>query len=500
MPRRKPKNRENQSASEENSCENLLNPENENEEADSRYPGENETFATSEATSIVSNKDLLKFQIDRSAPTRSCSRCSLQFFLTVTFTIFVYISPILFLTLPKFIPQLFETEIPGDYEPISQNFTDIGFQGQLIAIAVKLMILMFATAVYLSSETRIARLPSINLYRLLVSAVSFAVISIFWLFYAFKVIHWNQWDYAPIIVFTSCYVDVLLFLHYLGLVILYLRCKHTVYLLEVTRSTDGDTRYYNAGANSIQATAAYVLQKYYRDFPLYNPALQYRSKSSYRVRSSSFKVYNIDETGENHHPDEEADAKAIITAAARRRDAGQNERYFHDVERERRIRKRRSRLECAVDDAFTVVHRDINSNHSAREVAEELWPTMARSMQKYLRTTRQHQHYTREDVLDHLSFCFRHGIGPRGFLAKYLSPQPSITYPGHLLDNAAWSVSCDEPLLSGIRAGVTFEIIQSDYKLIVTVRKQPTLVLHDEYIDPKSFRFKLDLNQAESPV
>jgi vang-like len=149
-------------------------------------------------------------------------------------------------------------------------------------------------------ESRIARLPSINLYRLLVSGVSFVVISIFWLFYAFKVIHWNQWQFTPIIQFTSCYVDVLLFLHYLGLVILYLRCKHTVYLLEVIRSTDGEVRYYNAGANSIQATAAYVLQKYYRDFPLYNPALQYRSKSSYRVRSSSFQVYNIDEQGENN--------------------------------------------------------------------------------------------------------------------------------------------------------------------------------------------------------
>ncbi|CBY38497.1 unnamed protein product [Oikopleura dioica] len=309
----------------------------------------------------------------------------------------------------------------------------------------------------------------------------------------------SQLRYLDAITLHSCYVDVLLFLHYLGLVILYIRCKHTVYLLEVIRSTDGEVRYYNAGANSIQATAAYVLQKYYRDFPLYNPALQYRSKSTYRVRSSSFKVYNIDEQGENQQ-DEEADARAIITAAARRRDAGQNERYFHDVEKERRIRKRRSRLQCAAEDAFTVVNRDVNSSSSAREVAEELWPTMARSMQKYLRTTRQHQHYTREDVVDHLSFCFRHGIGPHGFLAKYLRPQPSITYPGHLLDNAAWSVSCDEPLLSGIRAGVTFEIIQSDYKLIVTVRKQPSLVLHDEYIDPKTFRFKLDLNQAESPV
>ncbi|CBY07458.1 unnamed protein product [Oikopleura dioica] len=493
MPHKKPKQNVENDDEDENGEQSLL------VESERDYQNENETFATSEATSVVSNGDLLKFQIDRSSPKRSCSKCSLQFFFTVTFSIFVYISPILFLTLPKIIPPLFN-DIPADYEPVSKSAADIGFQGQLLSIAFKLIILMFATIVYLSSESRIARLPSINLYRLLVSAVSFVVISIFWLFYAFKVIHWNQWEISPIIQFTSCYVDVLLFLHYLGLVILYIRCKHTVYLLEVIRSTDGEVRYYNAGANSIQATAAYVLQKYYRDFPLYNPALQYRSKSTYRVRSSSFKVYNIDEQGENQQQDEEADARAIITAAARRRDAGQNERYFHDVEKERRIRKRRSRLQCAVEDAFTVVNRDVNSSSSAREVAEELWPTMARSMQKYLRTTRQHQHYTREDVVDHLSFCFRHGIGPHGFLAKYLRPQPSITYPGHLLDNAAWSVSCDEPLLSGIRAGVTFEIIQSDYKLIVTVRKQPSLVLHDEYIDPKTFRFKLDLNQAESPV
>ena len=44
---------------------------------------------------------------------------------------------------------------------------------------------------------------------------------------------------------------------------------------------------------------------------------------------SSFKVYSIDknESGEQ----QEADKKAILTAAARRRDAGQNDRYFSNV-------------------------------------------------------------------------------------------------------------------------------------------------------------------------
>ncbi|CBY33151.1 unnamed protein product [Oikopleura dioica] len=199
MPRKKPKQNVENDDEDENGEQSLL------VESERDYQNENETFATSEATSVVSNGDLLKFQIDRSSPKRSCSKCSLQFFFTVTFSIFVYISPILFLTLPKIIPPLFN-DIPADYEPVSKSAADIGFQGQLLSIAFKLIILMFATIVYLSSESRIARLPSINLYRLLVSAVSFVVITIFWLFYAFKVIHWNQWEISPIIQFTSCSV------------------------------------------------------------------------------------------------------------------------------------------------------------------------------------------------------------------------------------------------------------------------------------------------------
>ena len=46
---------------------------------------------------------------------------------------------------------------------------------------------------------------------------------------------------------------------------------------------------------------------------------------------SSFKVYSIDQ--KMHEGQEEADKKAILTAAARRRDAGQNDRYFGDVSR-----------------------------------------------------------------------------------------------------------------------------------------------------------------------
>ena len=74
-------------------------------------------------------------------------------------------------------------------------------------------------------------------------------------------IHWDKWAYKPIIIFTSSYVEVLLFLHYFGIVMLYLRNKEVKYVLEVIRTTDGESRFYNCGAESIQTAGAFVLSK-----------------------------------------------------------------------------------------------------------------------------------------------------------------------------------------------------------------------------------------------
>ena len=43
--------------------------------------------------------------------------------------------------------------------------------------------------------------------------------------------------------------------------------------------------------------------------------------------NQSYKIYSID--GEPQNP--ENDKKAILAAAARRRDAGQNDRYYNEV-------------------------------------------------------------------------------------------------------------------------------------------------------------------------
>ena len=52
----------------------------------------------------------------------------------------------------------------------------------------------------------------------------------------------------------------------------------------------------------------------------------------------------------------------------------------------------------------------------------------------------------------------------------FKNPRPAMTYPGHLLDSAAWSMSCDEPLLSSIRHGITFQGPGQNFLSVITVK------------------------------
>ena len=104
------------------------------------------------------------------------------------------------------------------------------------------------------------------------------------------------------------------------------------------------------------------------------------------------------------------------------------------------------------------------------------WPTLKQNRKLF---SRQHEHYNREACLDHLSFCFRHNMGAPAFVNRYTNKRPAIAYPGllsitlhhvvinsfsgHLMRNTLWSISSDHPLLSSIRHGITFQLIQESF-------------------------------------
>merc|ERR1711892_146139 len=195
-----------------------------NADDDSRHwPRETETFATSECTRI-SNEDLGKFHADLEA------RLNLKKWFDPARTAVIaiqslgYVTPVFFLLLPR----LYQRDNKSD-----SLDCDIGCEGAIISIAVRLGILLIASYVLFWKAPRI-RYPQINLYRSGVNALTFIITAVYWIFYSYKVMHWNQWNYPPIVQYTSQYVNVLIFLHYFAIVLIHFKSKDEIYLLEVS--------------------------------------------------------------------------------------------------------------------------------------------------------------------------------------------------------------------------------------------------------------------------
>ena len=56
-----------------------------------------------------------------------------------------------------------------------------------------------------------------------------------------------------------------------------------------------------------------------------------------------------------------------------------------------------------------------------REAAQAIFPSMARALQKYLRTTRQQNYHSMESILQHLAFCITHSMTPKVRLGAELA-------------------------------------------------------------------------------
>lgn len=80
-----------------------------------------------------------------------------------------------------------------------------------------------------------------------------------------------------------------------------------------------------------------------------------------------------------------------------------------------------SRLVVAVEEAFIHIQRlQAEEQQKApgevmdpREAAQAIFPSMARALQKYLRTTRQQHYHSMESILQHLAFCIANSMTPK---------------------------------------------------------------------------------------
>jgi len=251
-----------------------------------------------------------------------------------------FFSPIAMVVLPKLKISGWATDTCG-----------VECEGLLISMAFKLLILLVGTIALFFHRPR-ATMPRVFVFRVVVLFLVFILCFAFWLFYGVKIMQEKEASFYNIVQFASHLVDSLLFIHYIAVILLIIRQLQGQYVIHVVRSPDGESHSYSIGNLSIQRAAVWILEQYYKDFQVYNPYLENVIKKS--MKMSGLKFYDVDG---NQPSNNNARARAIMAAAGRRRDGSHNDRFYEEQEYDRRVRKRRSRLITATEEAFTHIKR-----------------------------------------------------------------------------------------------------------------------------------------------
>lgn len=475
--------------------------------------GENTTAVTGNTSDLsVSMEDVSQWP-----PTNHSTGLGIvcQRYIETTFSLMLnmaaFLSPLAMVTMPKlgFFSSAFENPEVTQIAKMHLLACNAECKGLLVSLAARMILLALGVwAIFLRKPP--ATMPRIYLFRAGVMLLVLISTFTYWLFYVVQVTEGTKAivegseasDYKSLVSYAMNFAETLIFIHYVGVVLMELRHLQPVYYIKVVRSPDGESRSYTMGQLSIQRAAVWVLQQYYTDFPIYNPYLERLpiSKSQKKTPISSFKYYEVDGANSTQ---QQSQSRAVLAAHARRRDSSHNERFYEEHEYERRVKKRRARLITAAEEAFTHIRRVHNEPAPAipldpHEAAQAVFPSMARALQKYLRVTRQQPRHTVEAILRHLAHCLKYDMSPRAFLEPYLVEAPLLQNEKERRTIQSWSLLCDDLLSRPISNNCVFQLIQNNISLLVSVYKLPHFNLSEEVVDPKGNKFVLKLNSETS--
>lgn len=163
--------------------------------------------------------------------------------------------------------------------PLSWKVSECGPEcdGPLISLSFKLLLLLISSWL-LFARKRAANLPRIDLYRCIILALVMLLLLSYWLFFLVRSSERFIGDYEVpfrelLLSYPVPLVENLLWVHYLAVLLMEIRHQRKQFYIKVVRSPDGSTRSYAIGDLSIQRAAVFVLERYYKDFPVYNPFL-----------------------------------------------------------------------------------------------------------------------------------------------------------------------------------------------------------------------------------
>ncbi|XP_069802068.1 vang-like protein 1 [Dendropsophus ebraccatus] len=434
--------------------------------------GETTTAVTSERSASL--EDLLpKGVVQESQSIGRNARTLLGFYMFCGLFALTVLTPPLFILLPQ---VLWGSEL---------ETCGVICEGLYISVAFKLLIIALGSwAVFLRSPRYV--LPRLVEYRaLLLLLLSLFLVS-YWLFYVVRILGQQERNLLSVVQYTVSLVDAFIFIHYLAVVLLEIRQLQPFYILRVVRSCDGEARSYTIGRLSLQRSALFVLENYYKDFPAVTSRPQ-TGKTQKPERSLE---------GRGHHVKGLEDSTVSQSQTLIPSSTNYKDRYYADIDQERRIRRRRARLVVAVHRSFSQVQRLDNRINSGpaidpREAAQGIFPLIAQSLQRYLRATHQTHLYSMEAIIQHLTLCLTHTMSPQAFLEQYLRPGPPCQYLG--AQPAEWTLVSEESVTRSLKSNLTFCLRSADTRLVVSVRPIPSLTLAENFIPPNSHRFLVQL-------
>eukprot|EP00118_Oscarella_pearsei_P006428 m.28940 g.28940 ORF g.28940 m.28940 type:complete len:487 (+) comp31109_c0_seq5:159-1619(+) len=355
----------------------------------------------------------------------------------------------------------------------------VGFGTRLVLLAVAIFALFF----------RRARASGPAVYRLKVVALllSVAVLTAYWVVFGLVLARKTVGEYNVVLGFATSLLDAELFVHYVTIVLTEVRRLRARYCARVTRTIDGVTRHYSLGVQSVQEAAYTILRAYYVDFPDPRAPMPYARHplKHYKNNMAGIKFYDVDNGGDEEGVASLAGSRVRSAHRGRRRNQRVNhdERYNDEIEHQKKALRRKARLISATEEAFSVIRATRSGKMSSQEAAASIFPSMARPLQKYLRSTRQQARHTAESVVNHLAKCLQMELTARAFLHRYFNPRTCLELEvekdkeGGGGRPLAWRLICDSSGNKSLERDLVFRLQNSEATLVVEVLDLPELRL-----------------------
>ncbi|CEF62421.1 FI21450p1 [Strongyloides ratti] len=442
-------------------------------------------FVTSEIDETNTKK--YQFQFTDNIKSRGCIRL-LVIILTVIFSFILIISSPTMAIIPYILNYIDPTNF-------SEPICGIQCNGYAINIMLKTVLLTIAVFVfYCYSPSHL--LPRLDKIRTSLGIFVVFILFSFWIFYYFRVIIDNVENYDGILSYSVSLLDVLLYTHYISLVLIYFKRIEKKFVISVTRDIDGEEHILNLGNMTIQEAAVEIGNYYVTNFSSFNDSF-YRSKANFKFRKPDcnpmFKVYDVESgTNDNAISIPKGNVSAVVQAAVMRKDGNLTYEEMDAMERfDCKIKRYKHTLERVTEEAFSTIESfryserqncGSDSTMDDYNASKTILSIISRPLQKYLRLTKKQSLFQKEVNLVNLQRCLRYNLSSKSFLKSFFSK----IYPDRfVMKSYRWSIISDNIVTDSISEGLTFLLktqmynSDKDVKLYCQVLKVPFVNLSE---------------------